>query len=72
MVWRPSLLALIFTRSMVIGAYDTYLTVLFAANVFTLLFEINDLHLWLGAIAVLLDASGVYKYDRTPTYRYRV
>ncbi|WP_018690452.1 hypothetical protein [Ahrensia kielensis] len=68
MVFSPSLLALFFTRSMVIGAYDTYLTVLFTANVFTLLFEINDLHLWLGVIVVLLDASGVYKYDRTPTY----
>ncbi|MEM5500313.1 hypothetical protein WNY59_01780 [Ahrensia kielensis] len=72
MVCSPSLLALFFTHSMVNGAYYTYLTVLFAANVFTLLFEINDLHLWLGAIAVLLDASGVYKYDRTSTYRYRI
>lgn len=46
-LWTPLVLILIFARPAASGAYDTYLTILLAANLFSLLFDINDLRLWL-------------------------
>ena len=45
--WTPLVLILIFARPVATGAYDTYLTILLAANLFSLAFDINDLRLWL-------------------------
>tara|TARA_R110002074_G_scaffold268155_1_gene440281 strand:+ start:325 stop:684 length:360 start_codon:yes stop_codon:yes gene_type:complete len=46
--WMPLVLVLIFARPMANAPFDTYLTALLAANTFSLLFDINDLLLWLG------------------------
>jgi hypothetical protein len=46
--WIPLILILIFARPMANGAFDTYLNVLLVVNFISLLFDINDLRLWLG------------------------
>ena len=46
--WVPLALILMFARPMANGGYDTYLNILLVANLFSLLFDINDLRLWLG------------------------
>lgn len=45
--WTPLVFILVFTRPVATGAYDTYLYILLAANLFSLVFDINDLRLWL-------------------------
>ncbi|WP_344842627.1 hypothetical protein [Celeribacter arenosi] len=46
--WVPLVLLLVFARPVANGAYDTYLAILLAVNLLSLLFDINDLRLWLG------------------------
>lgn len=46
--WVPLVLILIFARPVANGAYDTDLTILLVVNLLSLLFDINDLRLWLG------------------------
>ncbi len=45
--WTPLVLILIFARPVATGTYDAYLTILLATNLFSLVFDINDLRLWL-------------------------
>lgn len=46
--WMPLVLILILVRPVANSAYDTYLDILLVANLVSLLFDINDLRLWLG------------------------
>ena len=46
--WVPLGLILIFARPMENAAYDIYLTIPLVANLVSLLFDINNLRLWLG------------------------
>ncbi|MCV6585245.1 MAG: hypothetical protein OIF47_06905 [Marinibacterium sp.] len=58
--WTPLVLIVLFARPEGSAAYSTYLTVLLATNVFSLIFDINDLRRWLGG-----DHS-VLGHDQTP------
>ena len=45
--WALLTLIPIFARPVATGAYDAFITVMLAANLFSLAFNINDLRLWL-------------------------
>lgn len=46
--WAPLVLLLIFALPVADGVCDIYLWILLAANASSLVFDINDLRLWLG------------------------
>lgn len=46
--WTPLVLMLAFARPEASGAYDVYLTLLLVVNSISLIFDFNDLRLWLN------------------------
>lgn len=44
--WAPLVVILVFARPGATATYDTFLTILLAANIFSLIFDFNDLRLW--------------------------
>ncbi len=45
--WTPLVLLLLFMRPEATGVYDTFLTVLLSINLTSLVFDLNDVRLWL-------------------------